>query len=69
MLAKKDLPGNRLIAPVVRQGGVNYLGDDLGVNQDSYLFDHAVFQENPATSAPFTITEVNTDEWGVKVTQ
>lgn len=68
ILAKKDQPGNRLLAAVTRQGGSNYVGDDLGVNQDEYTYIYDIFQTNPATSAQWTVTEVNDSEWGVKVT-
>lgn len=68
MLAKKSQPGDRTIAAVTRQGGTDYVGDDQSVVQDSYFYEYQVWQTNPATSAAWTITEVNDAEYGIKLT-
>jgi hypothetical protein len=68
ILAKKDQPGNRLLAAVTRQSATNYVGSNLAVNQDSYTFIEGGFDVNPATGVAWTITEVNNAEFGVKVT-
>jgi hypothetical protein len=67
-LCKKDQPGDRLLAPVFRQGGVNHLGDNVAVTQDNYSYSSVVSETNPATSAQWTITEINDSEYGPKVT-
>ena len=66
--AKKDQPGDRQIAPVFRQAGSNYLGPGVGVTQGAYSFSTAMSQASPATSTEWTLTEINTQEYGVEVT-
>jgi len=49
----------------MRQGGVNY---DIGAVQNvaaSYALYTSVQELNPATGVPFTVAEVNADEFGV----
>jgi len=67
ILARKAATGSAAIAPVYRQGGVNYVGPTQGVASEDY--DRYVMQPmdlNPATSAKFTESEINANEFGVK---
>lgn len=65
--ARKDDAGTRTIAPVIRQGGVNYDGlvaQPMGLTYYELQFPYDV---NPATAAAFTVAEVNADEYGMKL--
>lgn len=66
-LAKKDEPGDRAIAPVVREASVNYLGSNTYISDESYDYRHVMMQTNPADAAAWAIADVNTNEIGVKV--
>ena len=68
LLAKKDQPGNRTIAPVTRISGTDYVNSDLTVNQDSYTYRPEAWEVSPATAVAWTITELNGAEFGVKLT-
>ena len=65
--ARKDNAGTRLIAPVVRIGGADYAGSDieLGATYDHFT---QLKEVSPATSAAWTISEINAMEYGIKVT-
>lgn len=67
ILARKEEEGTSVLAPVFREGGVDYIGPGQGVA--SLVYDRYLTQPydiNPATGAPFTAAEINADEWGVK---
>lgn len=70
ILARKETEGASSIAPIVRQGGLNYVGPTQGVA--NVVYDRYVTQAwdlNPATLAKFTAGEVNAGQFGVvKVT-
>jgi hypothetical protein len=69
IMSRKNDPGDRAIAPIVRHGGGDYAGNNLfltaGVGQ--YAVQHQVMEQNPATAAPWTVSDVNADEFGVKL--
>lgn len=64
--ARKDDAGTRQIAPVIWQSGAAQVGatQTLGTN---YNYFPVVFETNPHTAAAFTLSEINGDEFGVKV--
>lgn len=67
-LAKKDEPGDRIIKAIVREGGVNYEGGaELFPSDDTYDYRHTIMQVNPADSAAWEITDVNANEFGVRL--
>jgi hypothetical protein len=74
-LAVKEDPSNRFIAPIIRQGGTDYVGSDLalpagilGSDVYNYTYVSQVYETNPATSAQFTPSEIDNDEFGVDLT-
>lgn len=62
--ARKDDAPARQIAPLIRQGGVDYAGT-AAVLSSSYGFQSQVYDKDP-TGAAWTATHVNSDEYGVK---
>ena len=67
ILPRKETAGASSIAPVVHQGGVDYIGPTQGVANtvyDRYLTQ--AYDLNPATGVKFTATEINSGEFGVK---
>lgn len=67
MCVAKDASGARTVAPVIRQGSTDYVGTSQSpLVSQSFLTQ--IYETNPATSAPFTPTNFNADEFGIKVT-
>ena len=67
ILARKETEGSAAVAPIVHQGGVDYVGPTQGVA--NVVYDHYITQAydlNPATSAKFTSAEVNAGQFGVR---
>lgn len=67
ILARKEEEGSSVLAPITRQGGVDYVGPQQGVaslTYDRYLTQP--YDINPGTSAPWTAGEINAGEWGVR---
>ena len=67
LYARKDNAGSRTVAPVARIGGTDYAGADENLGT-SYAYAPEIKEKSPATSAAWTISEVNAMEYGVKVT-
>ena len=67
-LALKAEPGDRAIAPVVREGVTNYVASNTYISDESYDYRHVMMQTNPADAAAWAIADVNNNEIGVKVT-
>ena len=67
LYARKDDAGSRNIAPVVRESGTDHVGSDIALGA-SYAYYFQVYDEDPATSAAWTIAGINGDQFGVKVT-
>lgn len=65
--ARKDDAGTRTIAPVLRIGGVNYDQSNLPNLTTTYQYLPQVIEVSPATTAAFTLSEVNGMEAGAKV--
>ena len=64
---RKDNAGTRLVAPVARIGGADYAGSDTSLGS-AYAYTREIKEKSPATSAAWTISEVNAMEYGIKVT-
>lgn len=65
--ARKDDAGSRTLAPVIRQGGVNYDGTALAV-LDSYAATcKQVYATDPNTAAAWTVSGVDSAEYGQKL--
>lgn len=63
--ARKDDAATRQIAPVVRQGGTDYVGSTVTLGA-SYQYFTQIYDQDP-TSSNWTAANVNGDEFGVKV--
>jgi hypothetical protein len=63
---RKDDVGARTARQIVRSGGTDYEGPDVAMN-DAYSTNVRALPENPDTSAPWTISEVNSAEVGYKL--
>jgi hypothetical protein len=66
LYAKKDDAGFRSLAAVYRQGGTNYVGTGLTLSA-SYVCQSEIKELNPATGVPWTIAEINANEFGAKL--
>jgi hypothetical protein len=64
--ARKDDAGSRSIAPVYRPVSTDYDGTTVIVS-DSYTYYREIAEVSPATSAAWTIAEINGAEFGVKL--
>lgn len=64
LFARKDDANLRQIAPVIRQGGTDYVGSTVTLSS-SYLYYSELYDKDPA-SAAWTAANVNNDEFGVK---
>lgn len=66
--ARKTDSGPRLLAPVLRHAGADYVGLDKAPSFPSYTYLLQLYTTNPGTGSPFTIADVNALEAGPKVT-
>lgn len=66
ILNRKDDAGTREIAPVVRSGGTDYTGNTFSV-LDNYSTAVQVYEEDPDTSAAWSVAGVNAAEFGQEV--
>ena len=67
LYARKDDAATRQIAPVVRQGGSDFDGTNaaLAITYSEYT---QIYENDPSDSADWTISKVNSAEFGVKLT-
>lgn len=65
-LFRKDEAGARQAAAVVRSAGTDYDGSSYSVT-DSYAYNLSTWQLDPATSALWTASAVNSAEFGYKL--
>jgi hypothetical protein len=63
---RKDDVGARRVAPILRTGGNIYVGDDVPQYSD-YTWAGHIWEENPALALPWTLTELNQAEFGIKI--
>ena len=65
LLAKEDAAGSRTVDVVVRQGGTDFpSGNPLGVPTTDFGYLLFPMEDNPATSAQWTLSDVNADQFG-----
>ena len=65
--ARKDDAGTRTIAPVIRTGSTDAVGTSVNLST-SYAFYSQIFETNPANgSAAWTVSDVNSSEFGAKL--
>lgn len=65
LYARKDDAGTRQIAPVIKQAGTNYDGTPSAGLSTSYGVVRQIYLTDP-TGAPWVISTVNGNEYGVK---
>lgn len=65
-IARKEDAGARYVCAVARSGGADYDGSALSLGT-TYEAQAQIWNTNPATSAAWTVAEVNAAEFGVKV--
>lgn len=65
--ARKTDSGFREVVPIVRHGGVDYAGMTQAPSFASYRYLMQLYETNPGTSVPWTIADVNTDQYGVQL--
>jgi hypothetical protein len=66
ILARKDDAGSRSIRRFARVSGTDYAGSTV-LTSSSYTYYSEVLESNPATSAPWTLTELNAAEFGIEM--
>lgn len=66
LFARQDGGGARVIAPLQRSSGTDYVGTSLNLST-SYQCLTDIKQTNPATSGTYTIAEINNAEFGYKL--
>lgn len=64
--ARKDDAAVRQIAPVRRHAGTDYVGSTVTLT-NSYANYYQLDETNPGTSAPYTISDINNLEAGVRI--
>jgi len=69
IFTKTDDIGYRKITPIIRPSTSNIDGTELDVSSTNYKLFSQIYNTNPETSQPWTISEVNATEFGVKVTE
>lgn len=63
---RKDDVGNRTIKGETRQSGIDYEGPTAQC-LSQYAISRTLWDQNPATSAPWTLSQLNGAQFGVKV--
>lgn len=66
MSVSKDDTGSRDICPLLRTASVNYQGPTY-VCYSSYTYAGNIWELNPETNAQWTLTELNTAQFGIEV--
>lgn len=68
LYARKDDSNLRQLIPQIVSGGTTYDGSTTQTLASGYVDSTEIFEEDPDTSAPWTVPGVNAAEFGVKVT-
>lgn len=63
---KKDDVGNRNVCPLLRTASQNYEGDSVPCFS-SYTWTGKIWELDPATAAPWNLTNLNQADFGIKV--
>jgi hypothetical protein len=66
LIARKDLTGLKQVCPVWRIGGVDYDGATVQPGT-TYTALRQIYTVSPATSAAWTVSEINSAELGMKI--
>jgi len=66
-VARKDDAGMRQIQAVVRQGGTDAYSAGVQNLTANYIAGQLVMETNPVTGLPWTVSDVNADEFGVRI--
>lgn len=66
LVVRSNGAGAERIKPMFRIGGTNYEGTEVGVTT-SYLYSTEVFHTSPATSNPWSFSEIDGAERGMKL--
>lgn len=66
LVVKKDDAGVREVASVVRSGSTNYVGTTQSV-PSSYGFLSQIYETDPSTSSPWTLSNLNSTEFGIRI--
>ena len=64
--AKKDDSGTRTGKPICRSGSTNYEGSEFAPDTD-YTYFQNVWETDPDTASAWTVSGVNSAEFGIKV--
>lgn len=65
--ARKPDGGNLFLRNVLRPASTNYDGDILHALSETYTYSFEVFPNNPETASGWTISEINSSEFGIKL--
>lgn len=68
LYARKTDSGLRSIAPIVRHGGADFVGANVNPGFSTYNYLMQVYMLNPGTGVPWTISDVNNAQFGVRLT-
>lgn len=66
MLTNKNNTGARTFAPVIRESGTDHVGTPVYLGT-GVTYQQQIFEEDPGTSAQWTISGVNSAQFGAKV--
>jgi len=66
LYARKTESGGKYLVGLVRHSGTDYPTQDYAAIQDTYTYEQLLFENNPVTAQPWTISDVNSDEFGYK---
>jgi|SRR3990167_662169 len=64
---RKDDAGARIIRRAIRTGATNYFGSNESISLQTYAYFHEIVENNPNTTNPWTISEVNAIEAGYEL--
>lgn len=67
-LARKDDAGTRTIRDLIRQGGANYVGAVDKTLTTTYVVQQEIWEQDPASAAAWSVSGVDSAEFGVKLT-
>lgn len=66
MACYKDSAGVRTVAPVIRRGTADYVGTPQTPGASEAILSQ-IYETDPSTSSPFTLSNLNGAEFGVKL--
>ena len=66
-LSRKDDAGTRLMVTSIRRGGTNYDNTTTQALGTDYAYQHQLYLVDPATSAGWTVSNIDAGEFGIKL--